>query len=171
MRQGVFRPYMACSTRVAQSSLGDNYLDKNPLRDLRNRNSVGLASTSTYSGARTVEALLGDCIDHVLSEVLGIKAKEAIYDYMERNYAVAREGIPTNMSNFFTLTQETLGSGSRTIARCIVRRMWEELGWAFPDTPDLEFWDYLETARARMARETVGITKVSLTTSKSLSSQ
>ena len=171
MRQAVFRPYKARSTDIQQSWVGTGFLEKSPLRELRNRNSVGLASTSTYTGARTVEALLGHCIDHVLSEVLGIKAKEAIYDYMERNYAVAREDIPTNMSNFFTLTEETLGRGSRTIARCIVRRMWQELGWAFTDTPGLEFWDYLEIARGRLAKETVEISKVSLTTSKSLSSQ
>ena len=115
--------------------------------------------------------MLGDCIDHVLSEVLGIKAKEAIYGYMERNYAVAREDVPTNMSKFFALTGEAFGSGSRTIARCIVKRMWQELGWAFTDMPGLEFWDYLEIARARMAREAVGITKVSLTTDGSLSSE
>lgn len=145
-------------------------MEKNPLRQLRNRNSVGLDSTSTNTGARTIETLLGDCIDHVLCEVLGIKAKEAIYDYMERNYRVARENIPANMGNFFTLTEETLGSGSRTIARCIVKRMWQELGWTFTDMPGLEFWDYLEIARARMAREAVGITKVSLTRSESLSS-
>jgi len=151
--------------------VGTSSLEENPLRELRNRNSVGLGSTLTYAGARTIETLLGDCIDHVLCEVLGIKAKEAIYDYMERNYAVAREDIPTNMGNFFTLTEEAFGSGSRTIARCIVKRMWQELGWTFTDMPGLELWDYLEIARARMAREVVGITKVSLTTSGSLSSQ
>jgi len=146
-------------------------LKENPLRELRNRNSIELASTSNYTGARTIEALLGDCINHVLSEVLGSKARESIYDYIERNYGVAREDIPTNMSKFFELTGEAFGSGSRTIARCIVKRMWQELGWAFNETPGLEFWDYLEIARARMAREVVGITKVSLTTREILSSQ
>ena len=138
------------------------------MREFRNRNSVGSSSTSTYTGVRTIEVLLGDCIDHVLSEVLGNKAKESVYDYMERNYAVAREDIPTNMSNFFALMGEAFGSGSRTIARCIVKWMWQEMGWAFIDTPGLEFWDYMEIARARMAREAVGMTKVSLTTNESL---
>jgi hypothetical protein len=162
---------MACSTRITQSSVGTSSLEANPLRELGNRNSVGLGSTSTYTGAKTIEALLGDCIDHVLCEVLGIKVKEAIYDYMERNYAVAKKDIPTNMGKFFTLTEEALGSGSRTLARCIVKRMWQQLGWTFTDMPGLEFWDYLEIARARMAREAAGITKVGLTTSGSLSSQ
>jgi hypothetical protein len=146
-------------------------LDENPLRDPRNGNTVGLAPASTYAGARTVEALLGHCIDLVLSEVLGAKARESIYDYMLRNYGVAREDIPTNMSKFFALAGEAFGSGSRTIAHCIVRRMWQEQGWAFTDTPGLEFWDYVEIARVRMARETIGIAKVSLTTSERLSSQ
>lgn len=171
MRQAAFRPYIACSTRSAQSSVGTSSLKENPLRELGNRNSSGLGSTPTYTNAGTIEGLLSDCIDHVLSEVLGNKARESIYDYIERNYGVPREDIPTNMSKFFALTGEAFGSGSRTIARCIVKRMWQELGWAFTDMPGLEFWDYLEIARARMARETVGITKVTLTTDGSLSSQ
>jgi hypothetical protein len=146
-------------------------LKENPLRELGNRNSGGLGSTPAYTGARTIEALLGDCIDHVLSEVLGTKARAAIYDYMERNYAVAKEDIPTNMSKFFALIGEAFGNGNRTIARCIVRRMWQEMGWVFPDTPGLEFWDYMEIARARMAREAVEMAKISLTTDGSLSSQ
>ena len=146
------------------------FLEDGPLHELRKCNSVGSGSTSSYTDLNTIEALLGDCIDHVLREVLGNKAKEAIYDYMERNYAVAREDIPTNMGNFFTLTEEAFGTGSKTIARCIVKRIWQELGWTFTDVPGLEFWDYLEIVQSRMAREVVGIKKVSLT-SGSLSSQ
>jgi hypothetical protein len=146
-------------------------LKENPLRELGNRNSGGLGSTPAYTGARTIEALLGSCIDHVLIEVLGNKARESIYDYIERNYGVPREDIPTNMSKFFALTGEAFGSGSRTIARCIVKRMWQEMGWAFTDTPGLEFWDYMEIARARMAKEAVEIAKISLTTDGGSSSQ
>jgi len=171
MRQAVFRPYISYSTRIAQSSVGTSSLKGNPLRELENRNSGGLGSTPAYTGARTIEALLSDCIYHVLSEVLGSKARESIYDYIERNYGVTKEEIPSNMSKFFALTGEAFGSGSRTIARCIVKRMWQELGWAFTETPGLEFWDYMEIARARMAREAVEIAKISLTTDGSLSSQ
>jgi hypothetical protein len=167
MRQAVFRPYKVGSTDILQSWVGTGFLEKSPLHELRNRNSAGLGPTP----ASTIEALLGDCIDHVLSEVLGIKAEEAIYGYMERNYAVARKDIPTNMGKFFTLTEEAFGNGSKTIARCIVKRMWQQMGWAFTDMPGLDFWDYLEIARARMAKEAVGMTKVSLTANESLPSQ
>ncbi|MGD0176465.1 MAG: hypothetical protein ABSC50_06545 [Candidatus Bathyarchaeia archaeon] len=99
--------------------------------------------------------MLSDCIDQVLSDLVGGKAKEAFYDYMERNYAVAREDIPRNFGKFYTLTEEVCGKGSRTIARCIMKRLWQRLGWTFEDMPDFMFSDFLETTRARIARELV----------------
>lgn len=123
--------------------------------------SVQLSHNPLISGSKslqatsTLDSLLSDCIDQVLSDLVGGKAKEAFYDYMERNYAVAREDIPRNFGKFYTLTEEVCGKGSRTIARCIMKRLWQRLGWTFEDMPDFMFSDFLETTRARIARELV----------------
>ncbi len=103
--------------------------------------------------AKSLESLLADSMDQVLDELLGRKAKEAIYDYLERNYLIARDDIPKNIDKFFQLAEEVFGKGSKTIARCIMRRLWEQLGWKFVDVAGFEFSDYLETARARIGRE------------------
>jgi hypothetical protein len=101
----------------------------------------------------TLDSLLSDCIDQVLSDLIGNKAKEALYDYMERNYALSREGIPRDFGKFFALTEEICGSASKTIARCIMRRLWERLGWS--DMPDFVLSDFLDATRARMAKEAI----------------
>jgi hypothetical protein len=92
-------------------------------------------------------------MDQVLDELLGRKAKEAIYDYLERNYLVARDDVPKNIDKFLLLTDQLFGKGSKTIARCIMKRLWEQLGWKFTDVSGFEFSDYLEAARARITRE------------------
>lgn len=112
--------------------------------------------------AKTVDSLVGESIDQALDDLLGRRAKEAIYDYLERNNSLARDDIPKNMEKFFRLTEETFGKASRTIARCIVKRLWEKLGWKFEGINGFEFSDYLEMAKARIARELVQKAKASM---------
>jgi hypothetical protein len=128
-------------------------LQGNPLNEPTARGPVAEDSVTPGLSAKTLDSLLGDSMDQVLDELLGRKAKEAIYDYLERNYLVARDDIPKNIEKFLSLAQEVFGKGSRTIARCIMKRLWEQLGWKFVDVPGFDFSDYLEAARARIARE------------------
>jgi len=113
---------------------------------------------------RTLNGLLSESIDQVLEDLLGRKAKEAVYDYLERNCSLARDDIPQNTEKFFNLTEETFGKGSITIARCITERLWEKLGWRFEDVHGFEFSDYLNMARARVGRELVEKVKASMLT-------
>jgi methylphosphotriester-DNA--protein-cysteine methyltransferase len=112
--------------------------------------------------AKTLNDLLAESIDEVLDHLLGRKAREAIYDHLARNYSLAREEIPKNIEKFFKVTEETFGKGSRTIARCIAKRLFEKLDWKFEDIHGFEFQDYLEAARARIARELVEKAKASM---------
>lgn len=161
MRQAVFRPYIARSNRCSELSGEYCSLPKYPLIEV-SRDPLTSSSRPLYAST-TLDSLLSDCIDQVLSELVGCKAKEALYDYMERNYAVAREDIPRNFSKFFTLTEEVCGKGSKTIARCVMKRLWQRLGWAFVDMPDSTFSVLLEITQARVAREVIEKAKASLT--------
>ena len=107
------------------------------------------------AGAKTLNDLLLESIDEVLDNLLRRKTREAIYQYLARTYSVARDDVPGNMDKFFQLTEEAFGKGSRTIAKCIVKRLFEKLGWKFEEIHGFDFYDYLEFARARMARELV----------------
>lgn len=125
----------------------------NPLKEATAHDHVAGDSVIPDLNAKTLDSLLADSMDQVLGELLGKKAKEAIYDCLERNYLVARDDIPKDIEKFFSLTEEVFGKGSKTIARCIMKRLWEQLGWKFTDVPGFEFSDYLEAARGRIARE------------------
>ena len=76
-----------------------------------------------------------------------------VYDHIARNYSFGREDIPLHLDEFLTLLEDTFSSGSRTIGRTIIRRLYGKLGWVFEVVPGFEFNDYLESARARIGRE------------------
>jgi hypothetical protein len=119
-------------------------------------------STILDPNAKGLESLLGESIDHVLGDLLGRKAREAIYDYMGRHYSVFREDIPRNTEKFFAVTEAIFGKGSKTIAKCVTKRLWELLGWKFVEIQGFEFSDYMEAAKARNARELVEKAKASM---------
>jgi hypothetical protein len=124
-------------------------------------------SVSTEMGVlgpktKTVDTLLAESIDEVLQDLIGNKAKEAVFDYLERNYSLAREDIPSNVGRFLLVSEETFGKGTKAISRCIAKRLWEKLGWKFETISGLELPDYLEVAKVRIARELVKKAKASM---------
>jgi hypothetical protein len=103
----------------------------------------------------TLNDLLNDSIDETLHNLIGRRGSEAVYDYLERNFAISRDKIPNNLEKFNALLDETFGRGSKTIGKAIVRKLFEKLSWNFVEVPGFEFSDYLEAVRARIARELV----------------
>jgi hypothetical protein len=97
--------------------------------------------------------LVKESIDEALVNLIGRRARDAIYDHLERVYSVDRESIPGNLQTFFELLQATFGKGSITIGRAIVRKLFEKLEWKFNEVPCFGFFDYLEAIRTRMERE------------------
>jgi hypothetical protein len=102
--------------------------------------------------ARSVDDLLLQSIDEVLSDLLGRRTREAIYDHLERNYSLARSDIPKHVTKFLELLEATFGKGGKTIWKLIVRRMYEKLEWDFYDNPGYEFLDYMEEIRAKITK-------------------
>jgi hypothetical protein len=104
------------------------------------------------NSVESVDELLLQCVDEALSELLGKRAKEAVYDYLERNQSLPRSDIPKHLNKFLELLDETFGKASKTICRSIIRRMYDKLNWKFYEIPDYEFMDYLEAIRTRIAK-------------------
>ena len=100
-------------------------------------------------------ALLLEAIDEALTDLLGKKAREAVYDYLERNCLVARNELPTRLEAFLTLLDDTFGKGSKTIGRVVARRLYSKLEWEFIEVPGYELVDYVEAVKARIGRELV----------------
>ena len=124
---------------------------------------TGTAGTPEAT-ARTLDDLLQQCIDEVLSDLLGTRVREAIYDYLERNHGLSRSDIPRHMNKFCELLEEAFGKGSKTIGKAVIRRLYGKLEWNFYDTPGYEFMDYLDAIRARVARTLMEHAKSSPTT-------
>jgi len=104
------------------------------------------------AAARSLDDLLLLCIDEVLTDLLGKRTREAVYDCLERNYSLSRSDIPGHLNKFFELLEETFGKGSKTIGKLIIKRMFDKLEWKFEDIPGFEFMDYMEAIRRRIAR-------------------
>ena len=85
--------------------------------------------------------------------MFGTRGRDLVYDHVARNYSFGREDIPLHLDDFLALLEDTFSTGSRTIGRTIIRRLYGKLGWAFEVVPGFEFNDYLESARARIGRE------------------
>jgi hypothetical protein len=103
-------------------------------------------------------ALLLESIDEALTDLLGRRAREAVYDYLERNCLVARNELPSRLEAFLTLLDDTFGKGSKTIGRVVARRLYSKLEWEFIEVAGYELVDYVEAVKARIGRELVSQT-------------
>jgi len=109
----------------------------------------------TYANGNTLDGLLLECVDEALTDLLGRRTREAIYDYLERNHSLARSEIPRHLGDFFNLLEKTFGKGSKTIGKVITKKLYAKLEWEFVEIPNFELVDHLERIRARIARELV----------------
>lgn len=108
---------------------------------------------SSYNGSDAFLKLLSDSISEALTDLLGTRTREAVFDYMERNYSIARNEIPEHLDQFFTLFERNLGAKTKTvIGRTIARKAYSKLDWEFEPIPNFEFADYLETMKTRLAK-------------------
>lgn len=105
-----------------------------------------------YTSAESLDQLLVQSIDEALTDLLGKRTRDAVYDHLERNYALGRTDIPDHMNKFFELMEETFGKGSKTIGKAIIKKMFGKLEWNFVEIPGYEFMDYLEAIRKRITR-------------------
>ena len=133
-------------------------LKERPLNGLTLTSPSDELPATTHTGqvsSKTLDDLICEAIDEVLTDLIGSKPKEAVYDYLERNRALSRDRIPKNLPEFVELLESTFGRGSRTICKVIARRLFEKLGWEFTEIRGFELPDYIEAARARIARELI----------------
>jgi hypothetical protein len=84
---------------------------------------------------------------------LGARAREAIYDYLERNCLLARNEIPSNLDAFVDVLDRTFGKGSLTIGRFVARKLFTKLDLEFTEIANFKLMDYLESARVMVRKE------------------
>jgi hypothetical protein len=111
----------------------------------------GLQAIHVHKGG--LEGLLLDSIEETLSDLLGCRAKEAVFDHLERNYFVGREETTRSLGDLFCVLEDTFGRGSKTIGKAIAKKVYFKLNWEFVDIPEYELTDYLANVKIRLARE------------------
>jgi hypothetical protein len=102
--------------------------------------------------ANRFESLILESLDETLGDLLGRRAREAVYDHLERNCFIARSEIPSCLDDLFSVLETTFGKGSKIIGKVIVKRIYGKLGWEFTEVPNLEFRDYLGMIKTRLER-------------------
>jgi hypothetical protein len=118
------------------------------------------------SKAKDPELLLLEAIDQALGDLLGRRAREAIYDHLERKCYMAREEMPQRLGEFCDILHVNFGKGGSTIERTIAKRFYSKLEKKFIDYPGYGLVDYVEKASFESGQRTVGlpITTTTVTT-------
>lgn len=117
------------------------------------------ASRSSITGevptayGSSLESLLLESIDEALTDLLGTRAREAVYDYVERNCLLSRNDIPRRLDVLLDVLKDNFGRGARTISRVIAKKLYAKLDWNFEDLPNFEVTDYVAHIRRRLAKE------------------
>jgi len=100
-----------------------------------------------------LEGLLLDSIEETLSDILGSRAKEAIFDFLEINCLIGRNEFAGSLGDLFIVLDETFGRGSKTLGKAIAKKLYSKLNWEFFDCPEYDLNDYLVNVKLRLARE------------------
>ena len=104
--------------------------------------------------ANEFDYLLLESTDQALSDLLGRRARDQIFDHLATQYRYGREEIPLKIGQFSEFLENLFSTSSPTVARAIIRRLSDKLGYEFVPVPGFQFVDYLDTLRARYDRNT-----------------
>jgi len=107
-----------------------------------------------YGSTQSCETLFSDAIHESLSDLLGGRATEAIYDFMKRKYSVDRSELPKHLDELSTLFEQTFGVAAKNvITEACAKRVYAKLDLGFRPISNFEFADYLALIRTRMRKE------------------
>jgi predicted house-cleaning noncanonical NTP pyrophosphatase (MazG superfamily) len=95
------------------------------------------------------ERLFLECLQDALTDLLGVKGREALLDYLEREHRLARSEILSHQRELSVALANTFGIGAMSIEKCIIRRVYAMLNWNFNAASHFDFGLQLEDARKR----------------------
>ena len=96
---------------------------------------------------RDVDRVLLECLDESLKDLLGETVTRSTYDFLQRNFGLAREEVPRKPNRFVPALWYVFGKSGRTIEKVILQKIYSRLGIACIEKARYEFADDLEEAR------------------------
>jgi len=94
-----------------------------------------------------------DCIDNVLTDVLGMKVREAIYDRLARRSYLSKEEIPSHLHELSQLLENMFGRGATTLEKRIAKEFYHTLGLEFAGLHGHGLEEQLTLAKIIMNRD------------------
>jgi hypothetical protein len=94
--------------------------------------------------------LLSDSIEEVLGNLLGERAKRAIYTCLERQ-GLPQHQIPEHLSRFDAFLEDAFGRGGRVIETQIAKQLHIQLGLELIVVPHYGLTDYVDMASRRLS--------------------
>jgi len=95
--------------------------------------------------------LLSDSIEEVLGDLLGERAKQAIYACLERQ-GLPQHQIPDHLPRFDAFLEDTFGRAGRVIETQIAERLHTQIGLELIAVPHYGLTDYVDMASRRLSR-------------------
>jgi hypothetical protein len=107
--------------------------------------------------AKNSELLLLEAIDQALVDLLGRRARESIYDHLERKCYMARDEVPQRLGEFCDVLHANFGKAGRTIERTIAKRFYSKMERKFVDYPGYGLADYVERVSSHPSQLTIDV--------------
>jgi hypothetical protein len=97
------------------------------------------------------DRFLLDSIDDALTDVLGRQFKEAVYEYIEHQFHIARSALPDRLDVLDSALSMALGGiASTVVGRAIAKRFYAKLGLQFIQKSNHSLLNYVTDARLVM---------------------
>ncbi len=103
-----------------------------------------------------VDRIVLEAIDEALS-ILGDKGRESIYYFIEREYLIEKEDIPSNLEKFSDCLHLIFGIGSNVLERHIINTLKKKADVEVKLDDDLDFVESMEIIRG-IIRKKVSMT-------------
>ncbi|MEM0052777.1 MAG: hypothetical protein QXL89_01070 [Nitrososphaeria archaeon] len=93
------------------------------------------------------DKMLKEAIDEALS-ILGYKAKEIVYYFLEKEYGLKREEIPSNLKGFHDGLHMLFGIGANVIEKHIYNCTQNKIGVRIRIEPEQDFVEILNRLKS-----------------------
>ena len=111
---------------------------------------------STATRKNEIAEFLVKTLDSGLKEIFGEYAASIIYDYMERNFSLRKDEIPTRIEEFRKGLRKFLSTGAYVVEKAVLKKLYRSYGLEFEEKENYDFEDYLEELKRKLKSEIEG---------------